>query len=115
MSENKNMKVFYRPVSDPEGIGYLDKKLVEFRNSREPKTTGNPYYVMGEPVGDMRDNMDQPSIDISKGISEVEETIAGLTVWVSEPEKQTTEEKKNRPCVVYIHGGGFVGGCAAAF
>ena len=115
LSEKKDMKVFYRPVSDPEGIGYLDKKLVEFRNSREPKTTGNPYYVMGEPVGDMRDNMDQPSIDISQGISEMEETIAGVPVWISEPEKQTTEEKQNRPCVFYIHGGGFIGGCAAAF
>ena len=116
MSQTKKESfVLYKPVPDPEGIGYLDQKLVEFRNSRPPKTTGNPYYVMGEPVGDMRDNADQPSVDISEGISDLEKEIEGVTVWISEPDQQTEEEKKERPCVVYIHGGGFVGGCAQAF
>ena len=92
MSQTKKESfVLYKPVPDPEGIGYLDQKLVEFRNSRPPKTTGNPYYVMGEPVGDMRDNADQPSVDISEGISDLEKEIEGVTVWISEPDQQTEE------------------------
>ena len=38
MSQTKKESfVLYKPVPDPEGIGYLDQKLVEFRNSRPPK------------------------------------------------------------------------------
>ena len=76
ISENEtNFSILYKPVSDPGSVGYLDKELVKFRNGRPPKTTGNPYYVLGEPIGDMRDNMDQPSVDISEGISDLEKEI----------------------------------------
>lgn len=116
ISENEtNFSILYKPVSDPGSVGYLDKELVKFRNGRPPKTTGNPYYVFGEPIGDMRDNMDQPSVDISEGISDLEKEIEGVGVWISEPDQQSEEEKKHRPCIIYIHGGGFVGGSAQAF
>ena len=46
--------VDYTPSRDDP---YFEAALVEYRAHRPAKTTGNPYHVLGEPVGDMRDNM----------------------------------------------------------
>lgn len=102
-------------IPSPSGSGKLDAKLKTWRENRPPKTAGNPYHVLGEPIGDMRDNMDQPSVDISSGVSARQGTICNVPVWICEPEGQTEEEKADRPCFLYIHGGSFVGGTAEAF
>lgn len=102
-------------IPSPSGSGKLDAKLKAWRDSRPPKSEGNPYYVLGEPIGDMRDNMDQPSLDISAGVASRKDEICGVPAWICEPEHQTETEKAGRPCFLYIHGGSFVGGTAEAF
>lgn len=54
--------VDYTPSRDDP---YFEAALVEYRAHRPAKTTGNPYHVLGEPVGDMRDNMGCQNQDLS--------------------------------------------------
>ena len=37
------------------GEGKMDPVLVHYREGRPPKTSGNPYYYLGEPIGDLRE------------------------------------------------------------
>ena len=55
--------VDYTPSRDDP---YFEAALVEYRAHRPAKTTGNPYHVLGEPVGDMRDNMGCQNRDLSR-------------------------------------------------
>lgn len=108
--------LLYKPVPQSGKMGCLDEKLVSYRRQRPEKTTGNPYVVMGEPVGDMRDNMDSESIDLSENVSVREQTMQGVPVRLYETENHTescpSASRAERPCLVYIHGGSFVGGSA---
>lgn len=109
--------LLYRPAPLPKDRGQLDSSLKAWREARPPKTEGNPYFVFGEPVGDMRDNMDQPSKNISQGVSIRSCQMNGVPVRICEPEQENASNAStgSRPCILYIHGGSFVGGSAAAF
>ena len=94
--------VDYTPSRDDP---YFEAALVEYRAHRPAKTTGNPYHVLGEPVGDMRDNMGCQNRDLSAGV-----TIRRVTLDGVQARCYQAGEDPDGPCLFFIHGGGFVGG-----
>lgn len=84
---------------------YLEHKLVEYRKTRPLKTSGNPYYVLGEPVGDLRDNMGCENYDLSKNVMTEERSIENIRVRLYQ-----VDNDPDRPCIFFIHGGAFIGG-----
>lgn len=96
--------VTYTPARDDP---YFEASLVEYRTHRPAKTTGNPYYVLGEPVGDMRDNMGCQNKDLSQGVTVRSVTLDGVPARCCQGAADP-----NGPCLFFIHGGGFVGGSA---
>lgn len=88
-------------------VGTLDEKLVHYRENRPAKTTGNPYRVLGEPIGDMRDNMGCRNFDLcTTQVTVRSAQIAGVPVRIYACE----HPKKDRACLLFIHGGSFIGG-----
>lgn len=98
-----SIKIKYTPSKSNH---YFDEDFLFYRNNRKEKTQGNPYYYLGEPIGDMRDNMGCKNKDISKDIITMHEEVEGIAFSLYQP----TKIKENQPCVFYIHGGGFIGG-----
>lgn len=94
--------VDYTPSRDDP---YFEAALVEYRAHRPAKTTGNPYHVLGEPVGDMRDNMGCQNKDLSQGVTVRRVTLDGVQARCYQ-----AGEDPDGPCLFFIHGGGFVGG-----
>lgn len=83
----------------------LDRKLVDYRQHRPPRTSGSPYYVLGEPIGDLRDNMGCKNRDLAPAVRTRSALAAGVPVTLSRE-----REAPSACCVFFLHGGGFIGG-----
>ncbi|MDM0603788.1 alpha/beta hydrolase fold domain-containing protein [Clostridium perfringens] len=99
--------ILVKPIPDPvEGIR-IDRRIKYFDEYKRPKRSGNPYVFAGEAVGDMRDNMGLLNLNLCKSnILMSKENINGVNCRVYKKEGL----KENLPCIVYIHGGAFIGG-----
>lgn len=103
---DQEKRICYHP--SPSGEGKMDPVLVRYREGRPPKTSGNPYYYLGEPIGDLRDNMYPQALPLAKEIKIEKRKVAGIPVRFYEKDS----EEKGRPCLVFLHGGAFIGGSA---
>jgi len=105
-----NQEILFHPCIPSEGQKHLDPELVTYRKSRREKTVGNPYYVLGEPIGDIRDNMYPQADPLAVHVKRWEKKIQGVQVRIYKGE----QAKDNSPCFVFIHGGAFIGGSVEA-
>lgn len=96
--------ILYCPCAS--GEGKLDDALVKYRLSRPAKTSGNPYHFMGEPIGDLRDNMYPQAEKIAQDVLCTERTVGGVSIRMYE----TADRPKDSACLVFVHGGSFIGG-----
>ncbi|HFD2058635.1 TPA: alpha/beta hydrolase fold domain-containing protein [Clostridium perfringens] len=99
--------ILVKPIPDPVEGTRIDRRIKYFDEYKRPKRSGNPYVFAGEKVGDMRDNMGLLNLNICKSnILMSKENINGVNCRVYKKEGL----KENLPCIVYIHGGAFIGG-----
>lgn len=101
------VNILVKPIPDPIDGTRIDRRIKYFAEYKRPKTSGNPYRFLGEPVGDMRDNMGLLNLNLCKdNILMSKEKINGVNCRIYK--KEGLEGKV--PCIVYIHGGAFIGG-----
>ncbi|MDK0887487.1 alpha/beta hydrolase fold domain-containing protein [Clostridium perfringens] len=99
--------ILVKPIPDPVEETRIDRRIKYFYEYKRPKRSGNPYVFAGEAVGDMRDNMGLLNLNLCKSnILMSKENINGVNCRVYKKEGL----KENLPCIVYIHGGAFIGG-----
>lgn len=99
--------ILVKPIPDPVEGTRIDRRIKYFDQYKRPKRSGNPYVFAGEDVGDMRDNMGLLNLNLCKSnILMSKENINGVNCRVYKKEGL----KENLPCIVYIHGGAFIGG-----
>ncbi|MGV1059629.1 alpha/beta hydrolase fold domain-containing protein [Clostridium perfringens] len=99
--------ILVKPIPDPVEETRIDRRIKYFDQYKRPKRSGNPYVFAGEEVGDMRDNMGLLNLNLCKSnILMRKENINGVNCRVYKREGL----KENLPCIVYIHGGAFIGG-----
>ncbi|RUR36853.1 lipase [Clostridium perfringens] len=99
--------ILVKPIPDPVEGTRIDRRIKYFDQYKRPKRSGNPYVFAGEEVGDMRDNMGLLNLNLCKSnILMSKENINGVNCRVYKKEGV----KENLPCIVYIHGGAFIGG-----
>ncbi|MGV1064134.1 alpha/beta hydrolase fold domain-containing protein [Clostridium perfringens] len=99
--------ILVKPIPDPVEGTRIDRRIKYFDQYKRPKRSGNPYVFAGEEVGDMRDNMGLLNLNLCKSnILMNKENINGVNCRVYKKEGL----KENLPCIVYIHGGAFIGG-----
>lgn len=99
--------ILVKPIPDPVEGTRIDRRIKYFDQYKRPKRSGNPYVFAGEEVGDMRDNMGLLNLNLCKSnILMSKENINGVNCRVYKREGL----KENLPCIVYIHGGAFIGG-----
>ena len=99
--------ILVKPIPDPVEGTRIDRRIKYFDQYKRPKRSGNPYVFDGEEVGDMRDNMGLLNLNLCKSnILMNKENINGVNCRVYKREGL----KENLPCIVYIHGGAFIGG-----
>lgn len=99
--------ILVKPIPDPVEETRIDRRIKYFDQYKRPKRSGNPYVFAGEEVGDMRDNMGLLNLNLCKSnILMNKENINGVNCRVYKREGL----KENLPCIVYIHGGAFIGG-----
>ncbi|MGC5813794.1 alpha/beta hydrolase fold domain-containing protein [Clostridium perfringens] len=99
--------ILVKPIPDPVKGTRIDRRIKYFYEYKRPKRSGNPYVFAGEAVGDMRDNMGLLNLNLCKSnILMSKEKINGVNCRVYKKEGL----KENLPCIVYIHGGAFIGG-----
>lgn len=99
--------ILVKPIPDPVKGTRIDRRIKYFDQYKRPKRSGNPYVFNGEAVGDMRDNMGLLNLNLCKSnILMSKENINGVNCRVYKKEGL----KENLPCIVYIHGGAFIGG-----
>lgn len=99
--------ILVKPIPDPVKGTRIDRRIKYFDEYKRPKKSGNPYVFAGEAVGDMRDNMGLLNLNLCKSnILMSKENITGVNCRVYKKEGL----KENLPCIVYIHGGAFIGG-----
>ena len=99
--------ILVKPIPDPVEGTRIDRRIKYFDQYKRPKKSGNPYVFAGEAVGDMRDNMGLLNLNLCKSnILMSKENINGVNCRVYKKEGL----KENLPCIVYIHGGAFIGG-----
>lgn len=99
--------ILVKPIPDPVEGTRIDRRIKYFDEYKRPKRSGNPYVFAGEEVGDMRDNMGLLNLNLCKSnILMSKENINGVNCRVYKKEGL----KENLPCIVYIHGGAFIGG-----
>lgn len=99
--------ILVKPIPDPVEGTRIDRRIKYFDKYKRPKRSGNPYVFAGEEVGDMRDNMGLLNLNLCKSnILMNKENINGVNCRVYKREGL----KENLPCIVYIHGGAFIGG-----
>ncbi|WP_221372972.1 alpha/beta hydrolase fold domain-containing protein [Clostridium perfringens] len=99
--------ILVKPIPDPVEGTRIDRRIKYFDQYKRPKRSGNPYVFAGEAVGDMRDNMGLLNLNLCKSnILMSKENINGVNCRVYKKEGL----KENLPCIVYIHGGAFIGG-----
>lgn len=101
------VNILVKPIPDPVEGTRIDRRIKYFDEYKRPKRSGNPYVFAGEAVGDMRDNMGLLNLNLCKSnILMSKENINGVNCRVYKKEGL----KENLPCIVYIHGGAFIGG-----
>ncbi|MDK0656854.1 alpha/beta hydrolase fold domain-containing protein [Clostridium perfringens] len=101
------VNILVKPIPDPVEGTRIDRRIKYFDEYKRPKRSGNPYVFNGEAVGDMRDNMGLLNLNLCKSnILMSKENINGVNCRVYKKEGL----KENLPCIVYIHGGAFIGG-----
>lgn len=99
--------ILVKPIPDPVEGTRIDRRIKYFDQYKRPKRSGNPYVFADEAVGDMRDNMGLLNLNLCKSnILMSKENINGVNCRVYKREGL----KENLPCIVYIHGGAFIGG-----
>ncbi|MDK0967677.1 alpha/beta hydrolase fold domain-containing protein [Clostridium perfringens] len=99
--------ILVKPIPDPVEGTRIDRRIKYFDEYKRPKRSGNPYVFAGEAIGDMRDNMGLLNLNLCKSnILMSKENINGVNCRVYKKEGL----KENLPCIVYIHGGAFIGG-----
>lgn len=99
--------ILVKPIPDPVEGTRIDRRIKYFDEYKRPKRSGNPYVFAGEAVGDMRDNMGLLNLNLCKSnILMSKENINGVNCRVYKKEGL----KENLPCIVYMHGGAFIGG-----
>ncbi|WP_332830002.1 alpha/beta hydrolase fold domain-containing protein [Clostridium perfringens] len=99
--------ILVKPIPDPAKGTRIDRRIKYFDQYKRPKRSGNSYVFAGEAVGDMRDNMGLLNLNLCKSnILMSKENINGVNCRVYKKEGL----KENLPCIVYIHGGAFIGG-----
>lgn len=99
--------ILVKPIPDPVEGTRIDRRIKYFDQYKRPKRSGNPYVFDGEEVGDMRDNMGLLNLNLCKSnILMNKENINGVNCRVYKREGL----KESLPCIVYIHGGAFIGG-----
>lgn len=99
--------ILVKPIPDPVEGTRIDRRIKYFDEYKRPKRSGNPYVFAGEAVGDMRDNMGLLNLNLCKSnILMSKENINGVNCRVYKKKGL----KENLPCIVYIHGGAFIGG-----
>ncbi|HFD2043324.1 TPA: alpha/beta hydrolase fold domain-containing protein [Clostridium perfringens] len=99
--------ILVKPIPDPVEGTRIDRRIKYFDQYKRPKRSGNPYIFAGEEVGDMRDNMGLLNLNLCKSnILMNKENINGVNCRIYKKEGV----KENLPCIVYIHGGAFIGG-----
>lgn len=99
--------ILVKPIPDPVEGTRIDRRIKYFDQYKRPKRSGNPYVFADEAVGDMRDNMGLLNLNLCKSnILMSKENINGVNCRVYKKEGL----KENLPCIVYIHGGAFIGG-----
>lgn len=99
--------ILVKPIPDPVEGTRIDRRIKYFDEYKRPKRSGNPYVFAGEAVGDIRDNMGLLNLNLCKSnILMSKENINGVNCRVYKKEGL----KENLPCIVYIHGGAFIGG-----
>ena len=99
--------ILVKPIPDPVKGTRIDRRIKYFDEYKRPKRSGNSYVFAGEAVGDMRDNMGLLNLNLCKSnILMSKENINGVNCRVYKKEGL----KENLPCIVYIHGGAFIGG-----
>lgn len=101
------VNILVKPIPDPVEGTRIDRRIKYFDEYKRPEKSGNPYVFNGEAVGDMRDNMGLLNLNLCKSnILMSKENINGVNCRVYKREGL----KENLPCIVYIHGGAFIGG-----
>ncbi|NGT79895.1 alpha/beta hydrolase fold domain-containing protein, partial [Clostridium perfringens] len=101
------VNILVKPIPDPVEGTRIDRRIKYFDEYKRPEKSGNPYVFNGEAVGDMRDNMGLLNLNLCKSnILMSKENINGVNCRVYKKEGL----KENLPCIVYIHGGAFIGG-----
>ncbi|MBO3333320.1 alpha/beta hydrolase fold domain-containing protein [Clostridium perfringens] len=99
--------ILVKPIPDPVEGTRIDRRIKYFDEYKRPKRSGNPYVFAGETVGDMRDNMGLLNLNLCKSnILMSKENINGVNCRVYKKEGL----EGILPCIVYIHGGAFIGG-----
>ncbi|EHK2327862.1 alpha/beta hydrolase fold domain-containing protein [Clostridium perfringens] len=99
--------ILVKPIPDPVEGTRIDRRIKYFDQYKRPKRSGNPYVFADEAVGDMTDNMGLLNLNLCKSnILMNKENINGVNCRVYKREGL----KENLPCIVYIHGGAFIGG-----
>lgn len=99
--------ILVKPIPDPVEGTRIDRRIKYFDQYKRPKRSGNSYVFDGEEVGDMRDNMGLLNLNLCKSnILMNKENINGVNCRIYKKEGL----KENLPCIVYIHGGAFIGG-----
>ena len=99
--------ILVKPIPDPVEGTRIDRRIKYFDQYKRPKRSGNPYVFAGEEVGDMRYNMGLLNLNLCKSnILMNKENINGVNCRIYKREGL----KENLPCIVYIHGGAFIGG-----
>lgn len=99
--------ILVKPIPDPVEGTRIDRRIKYFDEYKRPKKSGNPYVFAGEAVGDMRDNMGLLNLNLCKSnILMSKENINGVNCRVYKKEGL----EGILPCIVYIHGGAFIGG-----
>lgn len=103
----EGVDILVKPIPDPVEGTRIDRRIKYFDEYKRPKKSGNPYVFAGEAVGDMRDNMGLLNLNLCKSnILMSKEKINGVNCRIYKKEGL----KENLPCIVYIHGGAFIGG-----
>lgn len=99
--------ILVKSIPDPVEGTRIDRRIKYFDQYKRSKRSGNPYVFADEAVGDMRDNMGLLNLNLCKSnILMSKENINGVNCRVYKKEGL----KENLPCIVYIHGGAFIGG-----
>lgn len=101
------VNILVKPIPDPVEGTRIDRRIKYFDEYKRPKRSGNPYVFAGEAVGDMRDNMGLLNLNLCKSnILMSKENMNGVNCRVYKKEGL----EGILPCIVYIHGGAFIGG-----